>query len=188
VGCAGRTFDQEPREAHSNYPAPPHRGREGVRLERAAPELALEKRLGSSGDELAQELALAAEWRRCRVVPVRQPLVLISQIHRSGGTFLSQLFDGHPQCHAHPFELRLGPSHGQPKSWPRIDLDANPDTWWKAVRERHVERHFVDGYQKASARTLSAFPPGTCTGTPSVRRCNSLGACRVKRVTSSTRT
>ena len=31
------------------------------------------------------------------VVPVREPLVLISQIQRSGGTLLSQLFDGHPE-------------------------------------------------------------------------------------------
>jgi sulfotransferase family protein len=40
-----------------------------------------------------------------RVVPVDQPLVLITQAPRSGGTLLMRLFDGHPQCHAIPHEL-----------------------------------------------------------------------------------
>jgi len=39
------------------------------------------------------------------VSPVTSPLVLISQIQRSGGSLLSQLFDGHPEVHAHPHEL-----------------------------------------------------------------------------------
>ena len=39
--------------------------------------------------------------------PVTEPLVLISQVQRSGGTLLSQLFDMHPQCHAHPDELAV---------------------------------------------------------------------------------
>ncbi len=43
------------------------------------------------------------------------PVALISQIERSGGTLLSQLFDGHPQIAAYPHELRFG-------------LDGN-DTW-----------------------------------------------------------
>ena len=30
-------------------------------------------------------------------VDVNVPLVLISQVQRSGGTLLSQLFDGHPE-------------------------------------------------------------------------------------------
>lgn len=36
------------------------------------------------------------------------PLILISQVSRSGGTLLSQLFDGHPQIAAHPHELGFG--------------------------------------------------------------------------------
>ena len=42
------------------------------------------------------------------VQPVTCPLVLISQIQRSGGSLLSQLFDGHPEVHAHPHELKIG--------------------------------------------------------------------------------
>jgi hypothetical protein len=45
----------------------------------------------------------------CRsVTPVTAPVALISQIERSGGTLLSQLFDGHPSVAAYPHELRLG--------------------------------------------------------------------------------
>ena len=46
--------------------------------------------------------------------------MLISQVQRSGGTLLSQLFDGHPEVHAHPHELYIG----KPKKWdwPPLDL------------------------------------------------------------------
>jgi hypothetical protein len=33
------------------------------------------------------------------------PLFLVSQIPRSGGSMLAQLFDGHPQVYAHPAEI-----------------------------------------------------------------------------------
>lgn len=39
---------------------------------------------------------------------IRQPLVLISQIQRCGGTLLSQLFDAHPNCYSYPGELEWG--------------------------------------------------------------------------------
>jgi hypothetical protein len=40
--------------------------------------------------------------------PITVPLALISQIQRSGGSLLSQLFDGHPEIYAHPDELKIG--------------------------------------------------------------------------------
>ncbi len=40
------------------------------------------------------------------IAPVDQPLFLISQAQRSGGTLLLRLFDGHPECHVVPFQLR----------------------------------------------------------------------------------
>ena len=40
------------------------------------------------------------------LVTVDQPLVLISQAQRSGGTLLLRLLDGHPSCHVAPFQLR----------------------------------------------------------------------------------
>ena len=63
----------------------------------------------------------ALELRRDNVFPVDEPLALICQAQRSGGTLLGRLFDGHPQCHVHPHELLFG---GRiPHNWPRIDLD-----------------------------------------------------------------
>ncbi len=46
--------------------------------------------------------------RRAALVPIHQPLVLISQIQRSGGTLLNSLLDGHPQLHVHPWEIQVG--------------------------------------------------------------------------------
>lgn len=46
-------------------------------------------------------------------VRMTAPLVLISQVSRSGGTLLSQLFDGHPQVAAHPHELGIGYPSGE---------------------------------------------------------------------------
>jgi hypothetical protein len=46
------------------------------------------------------------------------PLVLISQVQRSGGTLLSQLFDGHPAIAAHPHELSIG--HPTDEYWPEL--------------------------------------------------------------------
>lgn len=43
-----------------------------------------------------------------QIVRLTAPVALISQIERSGGTLLSQLFDGHPQVAAYPHELRFG--------------------------------------------------------------------------------
>jgi hypothetical protein len=40
-------------------------------------------------------------------------LLLISQLHRSGGTLFSQLLDGHSHIQAHPHELFIG----RPKKW-----------------------------------------------------------------------
>jgi hypothetical protein len=39
------------------------------------------------------------------IEPVHEPLVLIGQVGRSGGTLLLRLFDGHPACRVVPHEL-----------------------------------------------------------------------------------
>jgi hypothetical protein len=78
--------------------------------------------------------------------PVTAPLVLISEIQRSGGSMLSQLFDGHPQVYAHPHELKIG----YPKKyiWPTIDLADRPEQWFEILFEDIVVRHFRHGYKK----------------------------------------
>jgi hypothetical protein len=94
----------------------------------------------------------------CRVrlehlVPVREPLVLVSQIQRSGGTLLSQLFDGHPECHAHPSEIYIG--HPRKWEWPPLDL-AQPETWFETLYEIPVELHLRDGYVKQKESRFEA--------------------------------
>lgn len=56
------------------------------------------------GDE-AVELRNIVQFQASRRVKVREPLVLVSQVHRSGGTLLQRLLDGHPELHVLPHEL-----------------------------------------------------------------------------------
>lgn len=96
-------------------------------------------------------------YRTCleNITPVTIPLVLISQIQRSGGSLLSQLFDGHPEIYAHPDELTIG----YPKKyyWPQIDLKATPDRWFEMLFEENVINHFENGYKKGK-NTKRVFP------------------------------
>jgi len=109
--------------------------------------LGLNSRLtGKAFDESRTLLANAYESWLEHIQPVSAPLALISQIQRSGGSMLSQLFDGHPQVHAHPHELKFG----YPKKyiWPPIDLGNRPDRWFEILFEDIVVRHFRYGYKK----------------------------------------
>jgi len=103
------------------------------------------------GDEEYEVLCAA---RLANVVPVREPLVLVSQLHRSGGTLLSQLLDGHPECHAHPHELRIGKVPNS-RHWPRIDLD-RPETWFETLYEKYAGKHFRGGYSKVGGKSAPA--------------------------------
>ena len=87
--------------------------------------------------------------------PVTSPLALISQVQRSGGTLLSQLFDGHPELHAHPHELKIG--YPTKYTWPKLDLSDNPNRWLETLFEYSVLSHFKKGYKKEKKRD-DAFP------------------------------
>jgi len=80
------------------------------------------------------------------VQPITAPLALISQIQRSGGSMLSQLFDGHPQVHAHPHELKFG--YPKKHIWPPIDLGRRPKRWFEILFEDNVVDHLRHGYKK----------------------------------------
>ncbi len=105
-------------------------------------------------DEL-EEYRQLCRVRGDHVVPVRQPMVLVSQIQRSGGTLLSRLFDGHPECHAHPYELKIG----RKARWPKLDLEA-PETWFEALYEHKVAVHLVSGWSKPGLKEtdVDVFP------------------------------
>ena len=82
--------------------------------------------------------------------PVTSPLALISQIQRSGGTLLSQLFDGHSELHAHPHELKIG--YPTKYTWPKLDLKDDPSRWLETLFEYSVLGHFKKGYKKEKKR------------------------------------
>jgi hypothetical protein len=84
--------------------------------------------------------------RREALVPVREPMVLISQIQRSGGTLLNSLLDGHPQLHVHPWEIDVG--HPSKSDWPRLDLEFGADAWLATFDQRWLRRAFEVGYRK----------------------------------------
>ncbi len=80
------------------------------------------------------------------VFPVTSPLALISQIQGSGGSFLNQLFDGHPELHNHPHELMIG--YPEKHHWPRIDLNDRPESWFGILFEDIVSKYNQEGYVK----------------------------------------
>ena len=89
----------------------------------------------------------APDFDNKQIVQVNAPLALISQIQRSGGSLLSQLFDGHPQLHAHPHELKMG----YPKKyyWPELDLSDTPERWFFLLFEDIVITHSKEGFKKS---------------------------------------
>ena len=87
--------------------------------------------------------------------PVTSPLALISQIQRSGGTLLSQLFDGHSQLHAHPHELKIG--YPTKYTWPKLELKDDPNRWLETLFEYSVLSHFKKGYKKEKKRDDAFF-------------------------------
>jgi hypothetical protein len=111
----------------------------------------LEKEIEQSKIDWDQSYNFKSE----NVRPVTSPLVLISQIQRSGGSLLSQLFDGHPEIHPHPHELMIG--YKKKHVWPRIDLKENPERWFRVLFENMVIKHTIEGYKKGK-EDKESFP------------------------------
>lgn len=88
-------------------------------------------------------------------LPITSPLALVSEIQRSGGSLLSQLFDGHPELHAHPHELKFG--FPRKFNWPPIDLNDPPERWFDLMFETSTINHFKDGYRKQK-NSKDTFP------------------------------
>jgi hypothetical protein len=80
------------------------------------------------------------------VLPVTSPLALIAEIRGSGGTLLSQLFDGHSELHVHPHELMIG--YPEEHIWPRIDLSDSQAKWFEILFEDIVSEYNREGYKK----------------------------------------
>ncbi len=75
------------------------------------------------------------------------PLVLVSQISRSGGSLLAQLFDGHPQLYAHPWEIRIW--HPEKWDWPALDPAGDAEGWFEALYDPKWAKIADEGFAKA---------------------------------------
>jgi hypothetical protein len=80
--------------------------------------------------------------------PVRLalPVVLISQVQRSGGSLLGQLFDGHPEVAAYPHELKFALS--VPDRWPQIDPALGPSRNFRSLMDLNFPRFVRRGFTK----------------------------------------
>lgn len=88
-------------------------------------------------DELEEHQALC-QARILHRVEVREPFVLVSQVQRSGGSLMTFLFDGHPECHVFHGDIDIG--HPDKGTWPLIDLDDDPDTWFDILYDKNNHR------------------------------------------------
>jgi hypothetical protein len=104
------------------------------------------KRIDKEIEQYKTDLAQLPKFNLENVRPVTLPVALISQIQRSGGSLLSQLFDGHPEVHPHPHELMLG--YKKKYVWPRLDLNEHPERWFRVLFENMVIKHTREGYKK----------------------------------------
>jgi hypothetical protein len=75
------------------------------------------------------------------IVRVDQPLVLISQAQRSGGTLLLRLFDGHPECHVAPLQLR---GLDQAAKHPLTDREEA----WQALYDPKLAARYESGHRQ----------------------------------------
>jgi hypothetical protein len=93
------------------------------------------------------------------VLYVDQPLVLISQLPRSGGTYLSQLFDGHPQIWPHPHELKIG--FPDKSDWPSFSVSEGARRIFSRLSETATDDYaFSPYYRKGSERHPILFAGG----------------------------
>lgn len=76
---------------------------------------------------------------------VHCPLIMVSQVERSGGSLMAQLFDGHPEVLAHPAELKFG--YPTKETWPSTDLP-NLDDQFRVLFEPRMVDFCENGYTK----------------------------------------
>jgi len=107
---------------------------------------------------VALELEAVIEARRRAPILVHQPLVLIGQIQRSGGTLLNTLLDGHPMLHVHPHELHIG--HPRKDVWPALDLTTKPRRWLEVLAEERLGKMLATGYFKSRQDLRESALPG----------------------------
>ena len=111
-------------------------------VEAADPDRALNEFLQALGPKLAHSANALHETPRPRSLP----LILISQLPRSGGSLLSQLLDGHPQLLAYPYEMRIG--YPTKCRWPELDPGEHPGRLFAKLFHLGLARFAAHGYRK----------------------------------------
>lgn len=112
-----------------------------------------------SGAANGETSGLVAEYNHLtknlakEVEPIRNPLLLISQVQRSGGNFLNTLLDGHPELHVHPYELQIG--YPDKTQWPALNLNESPKDWYQVLKETNMSRAFFQGYRRREIQDVS---------------------------------
>jgi hypothetical protein len=96
-------------------------------------------------DGRAANVSSIARRLRGSYKPVRCPLIMISQVERSGGSLMAQLFDGHPEILAHPHELKFG--YPKKHIWPPTNLP-NLDEQFRILFELSNLEFCESGYTK----------------------------------------
>jgi sulfotransferase family protein len=81
------------------------------------------------------------------MIEVDQPLFLITQAQRSGGTLLLRLLDGHPELHVVPFQLR-GIDQAA-KRMPETSAQA-----WSALHDPRLVERYEEGYRQRKGAVL----------------------------------
>ena len=109
-------------------------------------------------DKMPQSAVVQLDGKGKPVVEIspkflNQPMILITQIQRSGGTLISQLFDGHPQIYAHPHELHIG--YPEKWHWPQLSLSDDPKVWFNCLYEERLEQFYGKGYYKPGMNSFA---------------------------------
>jgi len=81
------------------------------------------------------------------ITPLTQPLVLITGLPFSGGALLNKLFDGHPQIHVHPGEIKLEIDEHIKSIGSNPDPVKNPKKWFALLAQNHIDRHLEEVYR-----------------------------------------
>lgn len=110
-----------------------------------------EKRVARKGRKedrptLLKEYKVICRHRLEHLVKVDQPLALISQLPRSGGSLLMRLLDGHPQCHSMPIEL-------SDLNW--VDATESIEdvkSAWSTLHSNRREPYFYKGWRQTRSR------------------------------------
>ena len=81
------------------------------------------------------------------MTPITQPLMLIVDLPFCGGALLNQLFDGHPQLHVHPGEIKLEIDEHKKFNGIKPDPLNSPKQWFVRLAQSYMDMHLEEVYR-----------------------------------------